>query len=208
MRPTISPTRPFWLLLPVAGSLLFVVLYALAAQRYPGGSQFDPTTLGFSWTQNYWCNLLNEKALNGQMNPARPIALAAMGVLGASLALFWALFPRHAGFSKTGRLAVQLSGAVSMGLGLFIFTDFHDVLINVASLCGLVALIGTFIGLWKLGYKRLLWLGLFNGLLVALNNALYYSDLRQYLPIVQKITFLTFLLWICLIAIQLFKRRA
>lgn len=90
--------------------------------------------------------------------------------------------------------------------GIFLFTDFHDIIINIASLCGLVATTGTFAGLRKLKWRNLFRMGTFNLALVAVNNILYYNDgLRLYLPVVQKITFLFFLLWICLIDIHLFK---
>eukprot|EP01041_Mallomonas_annulata_P035984 gene35984-59008_t len=49
---------------------------------------------GFSWVHNFWCNLLNETAINGEKNSARPIALVAMLVLSASLSLFWIIFPK------------------------------------------------------------------------------------------------------------------
>lgn len=191
---------------PTIGIGLFSLLYAVATRYYPGGSQVAKNSVGFSWIQNYWCNLLNETALNGQPNQARPTALTAMFVLAVALALFWWRFPRQAGLSVVGGWVVRISGVVSMVLGLFIFTDFHDVLITVASICGLVAVVGTFVGLQKLGWQDLIALGIVNLLLVALNNLLYYGDLRFYLPVVQKITFLLFLLWITLIDLRFFKK--
>ena len=185
-------------------------LYVVATFFYPGGSQIDNTSTGFSWVNNYWCNLLDENAMNGERNAARSIAMAATFVLGFTLAHFWYLFPRQAGFGKTGRLTIQISGAVAMFVmlvGLFIFTEFHDAIIHVASLFGLVAVVGTFTGLRKLKWTKLFWLGLFNLLLVAFNNILYYGDgLKLYLPVVQKITFLFFLFWICLIDINLYRK--
>jgi len=40
-----------------------------------------------------------------------------------------------------------MSGLTAMTIGLFLFTSLHDITINVATLLGLVALGGTFIGL-------------------------------------------------------------
>jgi hypothetical protein len=194
-------------LAPAAGSVLFGLLYGWAALRYPGGAPNDPTTPGFSWTRNYWCNLLNETALNGQPNPARPVALGAMLVLGLTLILFWYEFPRRAGLPPTGRRLVQTSGALAMVLGLFIFTPLHDALINLASLFGLVAVVGTLAGLRRLRWGGWFGLGLFNLVLVGLNNLLYYGEgLLPYLPVVQKFTFLAFLLWIGGISLTLFRR--
>ncbi|PIQ21332.1 MAG: hypothetical protein COW65_09725 [Cytophagales bacterium CG18_big_fil_WC_8_21_14_2_50_42_9] len=93
-----------WKLAPLFGSTLFLLLYFVATLYYPGGSQFDKNTKGFSWAHNYWCNLLNENAINGQPNPARPIALTAMMVLCLTLTVFWYLFPIQADLKKTARI--------------------------------------------------------------------------------------------------------
>lgn len=197
-----------WMLSPLFGTLLFVGLYFVATLFYPGGSQVDIHSKGFSWINNYWCNLLNKNAINGQFNAARPIALAAMFVLCFTLANFWYIFPLQAELKKSIRLTIQISGALAMTTGMFLFTDQHDIIVNIASFCGLVAMVGTFIGLHKLKWTKLFWLGILNLALIALNNILYYGDgLKLYLPVVQKITFLIFLLWICLITINLYRRQ-
>ena len=194
--------------MPLFGTLLFMCLYFVATLFYPGGSQVDKNSKGFSWANNYWCNLLNENAMNEQHNSARPLAMTAMLVLCLTLAIFWQIFPRQIDLKKSSRLIIQISGALAMITGMFLFTDLHDTIVNVASLCGLVATIGTLIGLHKLKWTMLFLLGIFNLILVALNNILYYGDgLKLYLPVVQKITFLFFLLWICLITINLYRRQ-
>lgn len=45
-----EPGACFWL-------YAFLLFYVVATFFYPGGSQLDKTASGFSWTQNYWCNL-------------------------------------------------------------------------------------------------------------------------------------------------------
>lgn len=195
------------MLLPLYGVSIFLFLYVLAALLYPGGSQFDKHSTGFSLTQNYWCNLLNERAINGHPNPARPIAIAAMFVLCITLALFWYFFPAHLHFKRRSRLSMQLSGLASMITVVFLFTGYHDMVITIASLFGLIALSGTMAGLYKLGWKSLFRMGWFNIILVALNNLLYYNTgLNPWLPLVQKITFLSFLLWLSLICIKLYRK--
>lgn len=201
--------KAYWSLLPLAGIGLFWALYIVATLYYPGGSHDDVTAKGFSWLHNYWCNLLDEKALNGLPNTARPVAFAAMGILVVSLVLFWAVFPVQAGLSKKVRLSMQVSGLLAMLTSLALSTRFHDSVINIASLFGLVALGGTFAGLRKLGWNGLFRLGLFNLVLIGLNNLCYYGPhLFQYLAVVQKITFLYFLVWIGAICWQLYKRQA
>lgn len=175
---------------------------------YPGGNQLNKNSKGFSWAQNYWCNLLNENAINGQHNASRPIALIAMLVLCITLATFWYLFPKQIPFKKSTRLMIQISGCLAMIIGMFLFTGFHDYIINIATCFGLIAITGTFIGLYKMKWTKLFRMGLFSIILLVLNNILYYnSELIFYLPVVQKLTFAYFLLWICLIDIKLYNNK-
>jgi len=181
---TIKPQN-IWVLIPLFGTLLFLCLYFVATLFYPGGSQVGKTSEGFSWINNYWCNLLNKIAIDGRHNAAKPIAMAAMFVLCLTLAIFWYIFPKQVDFKKRSRLTIQISGGLAMIIGMFLFKDGHDTIVNVASLCGLVATFGTFIGLYKLKWTKLFWFGIFNLTLVALNNILYYGNgLKLYLPIV------------------------
>jgi hypothetical protein len=186
--------------------VLFIVLYIVATLFYPGGSEYDRQAKGFSWLHNYWCNLLNEYGVNGEPNVARPIAITALITLAFSLTAFWYIFPRFAPFTKTARLIIQLSGFLSMAIGAFLSTPLHDLIINLSTLMGLVAMTGTFIGLYKLRLKVLFWMGLFILVLIGLNNLFYYGGaLLYYLPVVQKLTFLYVLGWICLICFRLYR---
>jgi hypothetical protein len=196
-------------LTPILGTLLFVVLYIVATRFYPGGSQVDKDSIGFSWANNYWCNLLNENAINGQPNPAKPIALTAMFVLCLTLSLFWFIFPTRINISKNLELTIQVSGILAMTVSFFLFTHLnHDLVTNIASSFGAIATIGTFIGLYKNKLFGLFAFGLLNILLVVLNNLCYYNkELIIYLPVIQKISFVTFLIWICCIDINLYRRQ-
>lgn len=207
MKTPILYRKYIWILAPVAGIIIFICLYLLATLFYPGGSQFDKDSKWFSWAQNYWCNLLSENAINGQPNAARPIALAGMFILCTALISFWYIFPRNIKSSKAFTLTIQISGFLSMTIGMFIFTGLHDIVVNLATLAGIVAVVGTILGLRKLSWRTLFWLGIFNIFLVALNNILYYRQgLLFYLPVTQKFTFLFFLLWISLIDIKLYNK--
>jgi hypothetical protein len=125
-----------------------------------------------------------------------------MAALSGTLIIFWYIFPLLVGFKARERYLIQASGCLSMVISVFIFTSLHDTIINVAGLFGLMALTGTLIGLRKLGWTALFYMGLFAVLLIGLNNLLYYrKDMMYYLPVVQKMTFLYFLLWICSINI-------
>ncbi|MBS1952173.1 MAG: hypothetical protein JST37_14285 [Bacteroidetes bacterium] len=200
-------TKNILALIPIFGTMLFVMLYIVATFLYPGGSQVDKNSIGFSWTNNYWCNLLNENAINGQSNSAKPVALTAMLILCLTLAFFWFSFPRQINLNNKLRLIIQISGMLAMTIAFFLFTNInHDLITNLASSFGAIATIGTFVGLYKNKWFGLFAFGLLNILLVGLNNLCYYDkELIVYLPVIQKISFATFLIWVCCININLYR---
>jgi hypothetical protein len=193
-----------WFWIPLLGIPLFVLLYVWASFYYPGGSQADAQSTGFSWVNNYWCNLLNAMAINGQTNPAQPIAMTAMVVLCISLAVFWYLFPMISLSKNLSVRITQFTGVAAMGTALLLNSSLdHDLITNLASLLGLMAVVGTLIGLRRLQWNVLFWFGTMNLLLVLLNNLLYYNpQLIRYLPLVQKISFAAFLVWLFLISMK------
>lgn len=199
-------SNAFFVLTPTFGILIFIALYFIASLYYPGGSQVDKNSPGFSWINNYWCNLLNENAMNGQHNTAKPIAMTAMLALCFSLSFFWIVFPQRVKTGKIIRLTIQVSGIISMGVAFFLFTNInHDLITDVASFFGLLATIGTFVVLYRIRWTGLFLFGLINIVLVALNNYVYFTNgLIIYLPVIQKISFATFLIWIGCIDLHLY----
>jgi len=80
----------------------------------------------------------------------------------------------------------------------------HDLVVNTSSSLGFIAIIGIIVAVYKVRWYKLFVFGLFNIMLVSLNNYLYHTKQMTYLPIVQKITFLSFLVWICFITFSLY----
>ncbi|MBD2721695.1 hypothetical protein [Hymenobacter armeniacus] len=191
-------------LVPVVGIGVFAALYVLAAQRYPGGSPADPAAPGFSWLHNYWCNLLNERALNGAPNAARAVALAAMGVLCLSLGLFWWQLPAWLLFGPRGAALVRGTGTLALLTAGFLATAYHDVATTIASVLGLVTLLATFWGLHQRRARFLLGWGAACAVLIAANNVIYYTGYALwFLPLLQKITTVGVLGWIVWMALAL-----
>lgn len=173
---------------------------------YPGGSQADARAKGFSWLHNYWCNLLNEKGINGELNRGRPFAQMALLVLSLTLLSFWAVAAHRLPFSQKKKHFVLTSGLASLVLLPFLVSAYHDTVINLSGALGLISMIIIYAGLYKEGWYGLFSFGVFNLALVALNNYIYYTTSLYYLPLVQKFTFASFLLWVCLVTIKLYRR--
>lgn len=195
-----------WILTPLFGTIVFVALfYILATFLYPGGSEFDKQAKGFSWLHNYWCNLLNEKSINGEVNTARLVAISAFIVLGLTLLSFWSIYPAQMGFKKKSRMLIQGTGLLCFLALCFLTSSGHDTVINIGGFFGLVAMAGVYASLYQNRWYTLFIFGIVNLLLIAVNNYIYYTKQGFYfLPVVQKITFLTVLLWICAIDVRLY----
>lgn len=193
-------TRKTLVLLPAIGIGLFVVLYLVAAGQYPGGSNADRTAQGFSWVHNYWCDLLSDWAKNGEPNPGSAVAIAAMTMLCLSLATFWYLLPDLLNTGRHHYQVVQYAGVGSMLLSIFVFSNYHDMIIMAAVALGVVALAGTYVALFRSRSYALLGFGIICLLFILANSYIYYS--KQWiviLPLLQKVTFVLYLLWILLI---------
>ena len=183
--------------IPTIGILLFVGLYFYATLLYPGGSQADVNAVGFDWTHNYWCNLMNVQAENGQPNPARPIAITGMMILCLGFIFFFIQFARKQAQSRFWKFIIRIFGVITMVLVMFIYTDYHDLLTTLSSIFGVFVVFGIIREIYKSKLTLFKITGLFCILLLALNNSMYYSEyMIEYLPLIQKFTFAFVLSWI------------
>ena len=131
-----------------------------------------------------------------------------MTVLCFTLAVFWVLFPSYIVAGKRVGTVIRVSGILAMSTAFLIFSKFsHDTIINLASTFGVLATSGTLIALYKTRHYWLFAFGLSTIVLVGLNNYFYYGGGGiEYLPVVQKITFVAYLFWVCGICVVLYQR--
>lgn len=178
------------------GIVLFFILYFLAALKYPGGNQNNLNSEGFNWIHNYWCNLTDSVAMNGESNPSKPIAIVAMIFLCIALSFFFYRFSKVLAVSKFETIVIKYSGILSMISASLIFTNFHHTMILIASLLGGIALLSMFICLFRMNWRIHNIIASTSILLILGNNLIYYSSyLLWILPLLQKITFAFVLIW-------------
>lgn len=190
--------------IPTIGISLFFGIYWYAATLYPGGSQLNAHSVGFDWVNNYWCDLLGAKGTNGQLNPARPIAIIAMAILCLSLIQFFWQFSNTLAASRLWARFINICGAIAMFFSLLIFTKYHDLMIILASLFGLPVVIGIIKGIYQSNLTAFKISGLICLLLLSANNYIYYTNhLLEWLPLLQKISFLIVLGWIVGLSIKI-----
>ena len=172
------------------------MLYVVAALAYPGGSDANTAGDGFSILHNYWCELMDTYAINGQWNPARPIALSAMAILCLSLTFYWYCLP--VAFPTFGfrRFAIRAAGITSMLVAPFVFTHRHDAIVMTAGVFGIAAFAVALWEMHRLRSRYLFGLGACALALVLLCYYIFHSEWQlDALPLLQKLAFMFCLIW-------------
>lgn len=191
----------YWPRITIGGIAVFVILYMVAAEYYPGGSNFNPYQQGFSWSSNYWCELLGENAKNGHKNVARPIALTGMVILALSISVFWINLPKMIPMKIWISRILQISGVLAMFCSIFIYSYFHDLAIYLAVTFGTIAFTSTLYGLYTNRFTRYFQICVLCIFLIFMNNFIYVTDFMiSYLPILQKFTFILVFAWIIMLS--------
>ncbi|MCF8239265.1 MAG: hypothetical protein K9I85_13975 [Saprospiraceae bacterium] len=203
--------HPIWTRrnLPLWGIACYCLLYFLACNLYPGGIRWANAELGFSVRDSYWCDLISTTTRTGGPNPARPIALFALYLLCGSLAWMWYTLPQKIQLSSAGKASLHWGGVGSMVVTGFLPTPFHDLVIHLAGLLGLIALAGTVHALWVSDRRSIGLAGVFCMILCVCNYWIYntHSGIAA-LPLLQKVTFFLFLLWFVWIILDLPEHRS
>ena len=175
----------------------FTVLYIYSTNLYPGGSIENLTSKGFDWVHNYWCNLMSTKAINGIANRARPYAIASLIVLCGSLVVFFYQFAEYVTNNNFWKKTIKWSGALSMFFGALIFTKYHDLMTVISSLFGIFVVIGIIVTIYRSDLQFYKITGTVCLVILAINNFIYYSgNFIEWLPLIQKFSFLVILIWI------------
>jgi hypothetical protein len=182
---------------PTIGILIFICIYLYATTLYPGGSQADHNSKGFSWMHTYWSTMFHARAMNGEPNAARPISLIGMVILWSSILQFFFMSSETFSTSRRWKRLIQISATLSMAFASLLFTRFHNLVTTVASMFGILAVAGLLLGLARNHLRFLVNTGIVCMFLIAINNCIFYSHHGIYfLPLIQKVTFAIVLLWI------------
>lgn len=195
-------------LIPVAGMLLFLIFYLIAANLYPGGSMISPLHPGFDLKNNYLCDLMDHYAINGEANPASLYARIAFGLLCMSLMLLWYLLPGLFKTKKKVLMLMRLLGMLSMGTALFLASGIHDLITRISGIFGILALLILCLELIREGLKTRAILGVFTLLMILSNFYIYESESAlDHLPLLQKFTFLSCIIFFSLLNASLIQKQ-
>ncbi len=197
--------KPYVLLLPLVGMGLFVLLYVLAALKYPGGSWMMPQQNGFSFWNNYLCDLLDQNAINGELNTARYLARTSLTVLCFSLFLIWYYLPNLFKGEKFNISIMWFSGMAALITTAFLSSGTHDNTVRIAGFFAVIAFLTCFLELFKAGYLKLFVFGAVCLIIFLFNYYIYETgQFIRLLPIIQKITFVCFIIWFIVLDLLLY----
>ncbi len=181
----------------LTGIILSVLCLMAASLLYPGGSPGDSHSPGFRWTENYISDMLDYQAVNGADNPARPLAVAGVLLMGLSTGL---AFVRFAGKVKAKKYATVIR---SGGL-LFIFLTalgalpaMHDWSVTFGIILNLLLFFYVTVVLWQSPFPVFKVLAVV--FLASFYGASYMYGTKtglEYMPLVQKITHLIQIGWL------------
>lgn len=190
-------SHKFKVALTLAGISSFFLFFFLASMYYPGGSNFNTKSVGYNWSENFWCELLAKSAKNSMPNEGRPLALIGMISLSIGVSSFWILISKELFQNNKSGLIVRSLGVISMIFSSFIYTDYHDYFIMGSVASGTIAFGLLFYELKKRSWNLIFFTGIFFLFLIMMNCFIYISEIGEiYLPLLQKFTFIFTLLWI------------
>lgn len=171
---------------PLLGLLWGLALFALAATFYPGGTVASPGSAGYDWTGHTISALFQPLASNGEQNPARPWAVAAVLLYCLSMALVFAGIARQAS-TTFHQKTIRIAGIGAMVYAALAVTPMHNLMVTVALAFFVVAVSTILHSLHRDRRTGLFAVGLACVSLPLVNAALYYGDVfGGMLPGVQK----------------------
>jgi hypothetical protein len=177
------------------GTVAAFALLVIATRHYPGGSQSDSSSVGFSWRDNYVSNLFGPKAVNGVDNAARPWAVAGVFFLSGSFALFFAGFSRRIP-SRVAAMVVLGAGVGAMLFALLAVTPLHDPAVIVSSTLFLVSTFYITVFAFKARLRSLAMLSVLCLACFYGCNYLYFTRTQlAWLPVMQKVSLVVGVIW-------------
>ena len=195
------------LYLPLLGMALFIILYVVSAFLYPGGSWKFQEAEGFSFWHNYLCDLLDEYAINGELNTARYVSRFALAFLCGGLLLLWYHLPNLFDKNNFNQKIMWICGILALITTCFLSSGTHDFTVRLAGIFGSIAFISCFVELYRNQFIKLFYFGIFCLFVFVINYYVYETGIFiRALPIIQKITFLSFIGWFIIVNLLLLNK--
>ena len=191
---------------PIFGLGLYIIAFAFAASEYPGGSISYPYANGYSFYHNFLCDIMNPITQTVIINNARFLAIISHMILSFTMISFFYILPKIFDVKNRNTTLIAYFGMATMTVFIFMYTEYHDLIVTITGVLGVIALIPFFIELQNFKNKGLKLLAY---LCYALSIIVFFIFETKiglyYLPFLQKITFVLdayWVIWSCIIVIN------
>ena len=188
------------------GLVIYVVVFVYAASLYSGGSLYHMDSTDYSYFHNLLCDTMDVVTPNGLVNEGRSMAVIAHLILGVTMISFFLVLPRVFETQNRNTKMVAFFGVLSMTVFLFMFTQYHDLIVTITGIIGTMAMIPFFIELQRrkgIDFKVISYLCFAMSIIVYL---MFETKIGYfYLPLIQKIAFVIdaiWVFWVCIIVIK------
>lgn len=173
-------------------ALFFVVT---AIYVYPGGSSLDPHQSGYSLLHNYWCDLLDATAYNGQKNQGRYFAMAAGIMACLAIYLVMAELGQFYGVNALQKRMAKVAAASSMVAASLLFSPWHNIFVTLL-ICNLLIYFWLMVvPVWRHTKVTGRFITLITFITLVMTAFIYYTQwYLTSLPWIQKISFLLLLI--------------
>ena len=194
--------------IPIVALIVYSALYAYVTTLYPGGSENYPQMDGYSFFHNLLCDVNLPFALNGELNPARPIAIVAHLILSLAMILFFYTLPEIFDHENRNLRLTRIFGMLTMTVFIFMFTKYHDQVVVLVAILGTIALIPFFIEVRhfpNIPLKR--WAYLCYAMSVVVFFVFVTRIGAYYLPFLQKLTFILDAIWVIWVSLIVLRKQ-
>ncbi len=195
----------------LASAVGFVVLFALAARAYAGGTHFDHAATGHDFWRNTLCDVARTVAINDRPNGcACWLARVAMITLALGIGVLFVVLPRlFPSRPRLGRL-VRALGVATVPCAISVvllptdrFGQLHGLAIVLAGALGLTTVLLALKGLFSdpRAPRHVVSLGVITMSVAAVDFALYVvefasqSPAQLAVPVLERLTTILLLVW-------------
>ncbi len=194
---------------PIFGLIGFLFFFVIATTLYPGGSVNDFASEGYSYFHNFICDLMSLNLPEGAENDARPIAIIAHLMLSFAMISFFYILPEIFTKQNANTRFIRALGMATMFIFIFMFTDYHDLVVTLTGVLGSITLIPFFLELINYENRLLKALAyLCFGLSVIVFLSYETKFAFYYTPILQKITFIFDSIWVVWVSLIVASKKS
>jgi len=103
-------------LIPRLAAILFILLQIVGMQVYPGGTMYDVSTIGYSFSKNFFSDMGAYVARNGEPNYLSMIIFSlSLTIVGITFSLYYLFLPRVLGNDRTNYLLASTGTLFAIG---------------------------------------------------------------------------------------------